>query len=199
MKYRPADEHDIAAVTEVHVAAFPGFFLTSLGSRFLDEMYRGFLLHSSGIFLVAEEEGQIMGFAAGTSAPTSFFSDLRRRRFLSFLCYAFPALLRNPKVVFIKLFKAIFYRGDQPAGLNGGALLSSIGVSPAVVGKSVGQGLLTRFEHEALSRGQKFVYLTTDEVGNDRVNAFYRKNGYVIESRFNQHAGRAMFRYVKNI
>ncbi|WPC06780.1 GNAT family N-acetyltransferase [Pseudomonas benzenivorans] len=199
MKYRPADEHDIAAVTEVHLAAFPGFFLTSLGTRFLGEMYRGFLLHPSGILLVAEEAGKVMGFAAGTSAPASFFSELRRQRFLSFFCYAIPALFRNPKVVFNKLLKAVFYRGDKPTGLEGGALLSSIGVSPNVVGKSVGQELLTRFEHEALLRGQSFVYLTTDEVGNDRVNAFYRKNGYVVESRFSQHAGRAMFRYVKYI
>lgn len=199
MKFRFADERDIDAVTQVHLAAFPGFFLTSLGGKFLGEMYRGFLMHPSGIFLVAEEAGRVMGFAAGTSAPASFFTELRRRRFLSFLFYACPALLRSPKVVLQKLIKAVFYRGDKPSGLKGGALLSSIGVHPDVLGKSVGQELLNGFEREALLRGQNFVYLTTDEVGNDRVNAFYKKNGYFVESSFSQHAGRAMLRYVKNI
>lgn len=57
MKLRLADERDIDAVASVHLAAFPGFFLTSLGRKFLSEMYRGFLKHPSGIFFVAEEGG----------------------------------------------------------------------------------------------------------------------------------------------
>lgn len=199
MKLRFADERDIDAVASVHLAAFPGFFLTSLGRKFLSEMYRGFLNHPSGIFLVAEGEGKVIGFAAGTSEPSSFFTELRRKRFISFLLCAFPALLRNPSTVLQKLIKAVFYRGDKPAGLEGGALLSSIGVRPDVLGKSIGQKLLNGFEREVLLRGREFVYLTTDKVGNDRVNAFYKKNGYFVESSFSQHAGRTMLRYVKNI
>lgn len=198
MKLRIADERDIDAVANVHLAAFPGFFLTSLGQKFLSEMYRGFLNHPSGIFFVAEEGGEVMGFAAGTSAPAAFFSELRRRRSLCFLLWALPALLRHPKVVIQKLLSAIFYRGDKPIGLEGGALLSSIGVRPDVVGKSVGKRLLHDFENEAFRRGVDFVYLTTDEAGNDRVNKFYKNNGYLVESRFCQGASRTMLRYIKS-
>lgn len=198
MKLRVANERDIDGVANVHLAAFPGFFLTSLGRKFLSEMYRGFLNHPSGIFFVAEEGGKVMGFVAGTSAPAEFFSELRRRRSLFFLLWALPALLRHPMVVFQKLRSAIFYRGDKPAGLEGGALLSSIGVSPDVVGKSVGKRLLHDFENEAFSRGVEFVYLTTDEVGNERVNKFYKNNGYLVESRFCQGASRTMLRYIKS-
>lgn len=197
MNLRFADERDIDAVASVHLAAFPGFFLTSLGRRFLIEMYRGFLSHPSGIFFVAEEKGEVMGFAAGTSAPNEFFSELRRRRALFFLFWALPALLRHPTIVIQKLRSAIFYRGDKPAGLEGGALLSSIGVCPDVIGKSVGKRLLHDFESEAFSRGVDFVYLTTDEAGNDRVNKFYKKNGYSVESKFFQGASRTMLRYIK--
>lgn len=198
MKFRFANEHDIDAVANVHLAAFPGFFLTSLGRKFLSEMYRGFLSHPSGIFLVAEEKGEVLGFAAGTSSPAAFFSELRRRRSFFFLLWAIPPLLRNPKVVIKKLLTAIFYRGDKPSGLEGGALLSSIGVRPDVFGKSVGKRLLQDFENEAFSRGVGFIYLTTDEVGNDRVNKFYENNGYLVESKFRQGASRTMLRYIKN-
>lgn len=198
MKLRLANERDIDAVTSVHLAAFPGFFLTSLGRKFLSEMYRGFLKHPSGIFFVAEEGGEVMGFAAGTSAPAVFFSELRRRRSLFFLMWALPALLRHPAVVIQKLLSAIFYRGDEPAALEAGALLSSIGVRPDVVGKSVGKKLLNYFENEAFSRGVDFIYLTTDEADNDRVNQFYKNNGYLVESTFRQGASRAMLRYIKS-
>lgn len=139
-----------------------------------------------------------MGFAAGTSAPAVFFSELRRRRSLFFLMWALPALLRHPTVVAQKLLSAIFYRGDKPAALEAGALLSSIAVRPDVVGKSVGKKLLHDFESEAFSRGVDFIYLTTDEVDNDRVNQFYKNNGYVVESTFRQGANRTMLRYIKS-
>lgn len=198
MVIRNGTASDIDAVANVHIEAFPGFFLTRLGYGFLCELYKGFLGHPDGIFLVAvDEDSKLVGFAAGTVAPDHFFSDLRRQRAAHFLLKAIPALLRNPSLVVAKLYSAVFYRGDKPASLDGGALLSSIGVSPIVVGKSVGKELLSRFEQAAFARGARFVYLTTDELGNDRVNHFYARNGYGVEARFMQGGNRPMLRYLK--
>lgn len=199
MLFRKGAASDIDAVAKVHIEAFPGFFLTRLGYGFLCELYKGFLDHPDGIFLVVEDDkGNLSGFAAGTVAPAHFFSDLRKQRAARFLVHAIPALLKNPSLVVAKLYSAVFYRGDKPSSLEGGALLSSIGVSPTVVGKAVGKELLSRFEQEAFSRGAPFVYLTTDEVANDRVNNFYTRNGYVVESKFMQGGKRPMLRYLKN-
>lgn len=198
MLFRPATAADIDAVAKVHIQAFPGFFLTRLGYGFLCELYAGFLNHPDGVFLVAENEpGKLIGFAAGTIAPDNFFRDLRKKRAVHFLMHAVPALLKSPSLVVAKLYSAVFYRGDKPANLDGGALLSSIGVLPGVVGKAVGKELLSRFESEAFTRGAPFVYLTTDETDNDRVNHFYTRNGYVVESRFMQGGKRPMLRYLK--
>ena len=194
---RCAGVSDIHSVVEAHEASFPNFFLTRMGSRFLKEMYSGYLAHPSCIFLVAIDGDQIVGFIAGTTSPDIFFPQLRKKRALYFIVYAFPALLRNPSFVFKKLFSAIFYRGDKPAELNNGALLSSIGVIPNVRGTSIGKNLLKCFENEAFSRGVEFVYLTTDKLNNERVNQFYRKNDYVVESSFMQNSVRPMLRYVK--
>lgn len=198
MIVKAATPEVLSRVVELHTLAFPGFFLTMLGCGFLRELYRGFLLHSDAIFLIAQDDqGEIVGFVAGTIAPDRFFSDLRKQRSAHFLLHAIPALLKNPSLVVAKLYSAAFYRGDKPSSLEGGALLSSIGVSPDVVGKAVGKELLSRFEQEAFLRGAPFVYLTTDEVGNDRVNHFYTRSGYAVEARFVQGGKRPMLRYLK--
>lgn len=199
MKIRSATIDDVITVAEIHAAAFPNFFLTTLGDSFLRELYSGFLNHSSGIIFVADEAGKVVGFVAGTSSPDIFFPAMRQRRGLFFLLSAIPAVLRSPMVVARKLYSAVFYRGDIPAELENGALLSSIGVMPMALGKNIGLELLEKFESEAFSRDARFVYLTTDQIGNDRVNAFYRKCGYHEESRFLQQAHRPMLRYVKKL
>ena len=199
MVCRTAREDDVEAIVATHLKAFPGFFLTLMGPGFLRELYRGFLRHADGVLLVSvDEQERLTGFVAGTLAPDRFFAELRRRRGVYFLLRALPALLVRPALVFAKLWSALFYRGDKPALLQGGALLSSIGVLPEVVGRSVGKELLAGFEREAFARGAAFVYLTTDADGNNLVQAFYGRNGYAVESEFIQGGGRAMLRYVKH-
>lgn len=194
---RSASINDLQSIVKVHGEAFPDFFLTKMGPKFLKEMYSGYLRHSSGIILVATDHKDVVGFVTGTTSPEEFFSDLRRRRAFLFLIYSIPGLLRNPILVFRKLLSAIFYRGDKPEKLMGSALLSSIGIKPAHSRKSIGKSLLKCFEDEAFLKGSEFVFLTTDKVNNDHVNSFYRNNGYSIESIFTQVHGRHMLRYIK--
>lgn len=190
---------DVIAVAKVHEIAFPGFFLTNLGCGFLRELYSGFLSHSSGVIFVAEDAGEVVGFIAGTFSPETFFRELRRQRGIMFLIHAIPAVLRNPMTVVSRLYGAFFYQGDKPISFKNGALLSSIGVVPKMVGKNVGRLLIENFESEVISSGVDFVYLTTDRIGNDRVNAFYQKCGYYEDASFTQYANRKMFRYVKKL
>lgn len=197
MNMRNADFEDIDEVVDLHIQAFPGFFLTSLGKGFLKELYAGFLTDSTGIFVVARNEGGLVGFAAGTSEPEAFFADLRRRRGAVFAIKAIPAIVKNPLPVCRKLFYAVRYRGEAPAARSSGALLSSIGIATSAIGTGIAGSLILAFENEVLKRGVKSVYLTTDVQDNDRVNAFYAKHGYVVLDRFKQNGRRDMFRYEK--
>jgi ribosomal protein S18 acetylase RimI-like enzyme len=194
-----AVQADIEDVAKLHIQVFPGFFLTSLGASFLKELYAGFLSHSSGIFLVAKEEGRVVGFVAGTSSPKVFFSDLRRRRCMAFVIKATPSIFRNPLPVCRKLFYAATYRGDAPVARPSAALLSSIGISHLCRGAGVAGSLMIEFENESVKRGVEHIYLTTDALDNDRVNVFYRKQGYEIVTTFQQNGGRDMFRYEKQL
>ena len=76
---RATTNGDLGQLCSIHRASFPNFFLTSLGPRFLRLLYAGFAREPDGICIAAEENGVIIGFAAGTTAPDVFFGRLLRR------------------------------------------------------------------------------------------------------------------------
>ena len=70
MLIRNANQADIDEIVEVQIAAFPGFFLTKMGKKFLTELYSAFSNQSFGLLRVAlDADNKIIGFAAGTTAP----------------------------------------------------------------------------------------------------------------------------------
>lgn len=198
MNVRAATKEDIRKVVEVHIAAFPGFFLTMLGKHFLHELYTAFLSRETGILRVAyDSNGVVLGFAAGTNKPNYFYSKLRKDKWFKFLIRALPSLIKNPALVVCKLYHALFYKGDTPTDLENSALLSSIAVSPEHGGKSIGKLLLRDYEEQIRNSGVPSLYLTTDKLGNEAVVGFYKRCNYEIESEFTQASGRNMLRLIK--
>lgn len=195
---REASVLDLDRVVDVHVQAFPEFFLTRLGPRFLRLLYQGFIEDKSGVMLVAEDGTTILGFAAGTTSPDRFFSRLRRYG-LSFLAASSIALLRSPILVTKRLAGAVLYRGEAPSTLPAAALLSSIGVLPTAAGRGVGKALLAQFADRVRAAGCRHVYLTTDRDGNEAVNRFYESSGFALESTFVRSGNRRMNRYVLDL
>jgi len=196
---RPGGYSDLVQTVQVHKVAFPASFLTILGDRFLYELYLGFLRDESSIYLVAEEKGRQLGLVVGTTEPHGFFKRLLVRRWSAFLCAGFAALLRNPVRVAQRFLFALVYRGETPPGLDGATLLSSIAVAPAYGGRGFGAVLVDGFCAEAASRGSRSVYLLTDSGGNDRVNHFYVKCGFCLDSRIERQEQRIMNRYIRPV
>jgi GNAT superfamily N-acetyltransferase len=180
------------------VKSFPGFFLTSLGPRFLLLLYAGFASEPKGI-CIAAEDGVTVGFAAGTTAPDVFFGRLLRRQGWRFAIAAIPGLLRDPGFVARKCLGALFYRGEKPTGLKNAALLSSLAVAPTCGGRGIGQQLVQAFAEEARRQGCSAIYLTTDEADNERVNRFYAKCGFVLRDSFKRPGRRVMNRWVMDL
>jgi len=192
----PLQARHVSSVVCMHLKAFPGFFLSFLGPRFLKEFYTAFLNEESSIELVAVESpgGQIAGTVVGTMEPGGFFHRLVKRRWWAFCLASVDALMRRPAIV-PRLFRAVFYRGDAPPDAPF-ALLSSIAVDPRFQDRGVGRVLLNRFTKEVIGRGGMGCYLTTDAEGNDAVNRFYLKNGWRLESCYITPEGRKMNRLV---
>lgn len=84
------------AIVQIHLAAFQGFFLESMGERFLKELYRGFLVEPSGLCLVVIDRKDVVGFVAGTTQPEGFFRRLLRRRWLAFVSAGTTSLILHP-------------------------------------------------------------------------------------------------------
>jgi colanic acid biosynthesis glycosyl transferase WcaI len=191
----PLASRHIEPAVDVHLQAFPSFFLSSLGPHFLREFYASFLADRVGIGFVARSpSGDVMGAVLGPLNPQGYFKRLLRRRWWAFCLASVGAVGRHPTCL-KRLLRAVFYRGEAPSGPVR-ALLSSISVSPSAQGHGVGKALVHRWVVEARRRGANGCYLTTDAEGNDAVNAFYRGLGWRLESAYITPEARRMNRYV---
>jgi len=190
------NKRHISQIVEVHIEAFPNFFLTFLGPKFLREFYKSFLYDSAGIGFVAEdsESGQVLGVIVGPLVPDGYFKRLLKKRWWAFCIASVMAVLKRP-VIIKRLFRALFYRGEAPSGQQR-ALLSSVAVSPQVQGQGVGQALVKKWVEEVERCGCSGCYLTTDAHNNDKINRFYQKLGWQVESTYTTPEGRVMNRYV---
>jgi GNAT superfamily N-acetyltransferase len=193
----PANLGDLPRIVAAHQAAFPGFFLTMLGPRFLGELYTGFLTAGSSICYVADDRGGCLGFVVGTTEPAGFFKRLLVRRWYAFLYAGLSGLMTHPVSVSERFLAALFFRGDTPAMITDATLLSSLAVRPFAEGKGIGLALVEKFCAEAVARGSNYVYLITDEDDNQRVKCFYRKCGFSFDGTTRRNSGRVMNRYLR--
>jgi len=196
---RFATESDISQVVEVHIQAFPGFFLTTLGPAFLRAMYRAFLLNAGTIFVVDEIKGKIQGFAVGLAQASGSDARMALRARPPMALALVPALLRNPLPVARRIAGQLISSGGQPEAACDSAVLRSIGVLPEAKGGGSAGRLLEAFERMAGERGASTIALTTDAEGNERAIAFYQKNGYAVYREFLQHGFRRMLLMVKQL
>lgn len=188
----------IDTVVGIHLRAFPNFFLSFLGKRFLCEFYKSFIEDSQGMGFVAQgDAGEILGVVVGPLNPNGYFKRLLKRRWWAFCVASVGAVIRKPATI-SRLYRALFYRGDAPAGSER-ALLSSIAVAPEFQGNGIGRLLVSRWVKEASLRGAKGCYLTTDAENNESVNSFYINLGWKVESSYKTHEGRLMNRFVYDL
>jgi ribosomal protein S18 acetylase RimI-like enzyme len=194
------DGRIIDELVRIHVAAFPGFFLTRMGPRFIRTYYRCVLAHDRAILVVAEDENGIVGFAAGFLDSQKFYRSMRLR----ILHFAFPAMAAvyaDPKIV-VQIFQG-FLRTGRYSRVTSEATrvceLTSLAVDPARESRGVGRALVAEFCRRAGILGAECVELTTDAPENDRVNRFYQSVGFGLTATAARDDGRVMNHYARRI
>lgn len=199
---RPASVAELGAIVRIHTAAFPGFFMTRLGSAFLRRYYDAVLAHPGGLLLLCESAAAgVVGFVSGFTDPPGFYAGMRRRR-LAFLVAAIPALMRSPSIAWNMVEarrRVARFADDGDVGPGDVAELSSIAVDPAAGGRGCGRALLVAFIREAAARGAQRVCLTTDATDNEAVNRFYLSAGFLLSRTMERGPGRTMNEYVYDI
>jgi len=196
---RPANLFEIEDIVRIHLSAFKGFFLPSLGKGFLKKYYTYILNYKFGILLVGIYKNTLMGFAAGFINPANFYNELRRKK-LSMAISIIPSIIRRPNKIrrLLVNFKRTKSFTEDPNMNKAIAELSSIGVYPGIK-KGIGTQLINAFICRAKELGATSIRLTTDTYENEAVNEFYKKHGFVLLRTFEAQPGRWLNEYEKLI
>ena len=190
----PARSSDCEQLAKLHMAAFTGFFLSSLGPRFLKSLYAAFLVEPSAICLVARRQDRIAGFVFGVCRPSGFVIRTLLRRGMLMAAVLLPVTIRRPAALFRVLRASLRPVFSEAAADE--AVLFSIAVDPSLQNRGLGGQMVRAFLEEARRRGAKRVALTTDTQDNDAVNRFYLRLGFRLGSKFLTPEKRQMNEYV---
>lgn len=198
MNIRKATVNDVDTIVKIHLDAFKGFFLTSLGAQFLKFYYSCFIKSNETVTVVAEENGVIYGFSASTKVCKGFNSRLIKSNLFAFAILSLKMLFTTPKSL-LRLVKNLTKKGESVEDDEDYAELYSIGVSKAAQGKGVGKLLLAESERVMKAEGVQRVSLTTDFYNNEQAVGFYHSMGYETLYEFVTYPNRKMYRLIKTL
>jgi ribosomal protein S18 acetylase RimI-like enzyme len=191
---RQATGEDVPGIVDVHLSSFQHFFLTFLGRRFLELMYREILKEPGNVSLVAVSPGNmVIGFVVGVCNQVGLYRRLAVQRWFGFAAAASRAAIHHPSII-PRLFRALRYPAIASRAMCP-ALLMSLAVSPHGKGKGVGRSLVENFLMAMAQKGVPEICLDTDRDNNQATNEFYRKLGFAISREFQTPEGRRMYEY----
>ena len=198
MIIRKATINDVDTIVEIHLNAFEGFFLTSLGAEFLRFYYSCFVRSNETVTMIAEENGVIYGFSASSKFCKGFNSRLIKSNLIAFGLLSFKLLLIKP-ISLLRLVKNLSKKGENVIDNEDYAELYSIGVYKSAQGKGVGKMLLLKSEQVMKEEGVTRVSLTTDFDNNEQAVGFYHSMGYETFYEFITYPNRKMYRLIKTL
>lgn len=183
----------IKQLAELHRNAFPSFFLTQLGIPFLCTLYMGYMEDDNSGILIAEDDGELIGFIAYSNDYSRFYKGLIKHHLFRFAACSFGAAIRHP--AFIKRLLGAFKKSESVAREEKYVELASICVDPKHGCKGIGSVLINFLKKNVDFNTYAYINLETDADGNDAVNRFYMRNGFRLERTFITPEGRKMNEY----
>lgn len=149
IEIRKAAAADVDSIVAIHQQAFPDFFLTALGGRFLRLYYGCMCKSGEALTLCAMDEGKVVGFSSTALKSAGFNTRLIKNNIMKFAVEAMKLLFTSPKSL-VRLVNNFTKKSSDMEDNGDYAELFSIGVSPVCQGKGVGSLLLS--ENERMMR-----------------------------------------------
>jgi ribosomal protein S18 acetylase RimI-like enzyme len=184
-------------IAQLHIANLDQGFLSTLGIPFLSEIYRAIEECQQAVLIVRSEDGKVVGFLAGLTAPMSVIYRAMLRRLHHWGWYLIPVMLSPGG--FRHILDIIEY-GNNDLGINDlpAVELLSIAIAPDYRGTGIAETmycqLLDYFKQKKISR---FKIL----VGEALIPAhkFYLRMGAQARGVFEVHSGQQSTMYVQEV
>jgi ribosomal protein S18 acetylase RimI-like enzyme len=183
---RPGSETDAPAVASLHAGQIAEGFLSFLGPGFLARLYRRIVRSAESFLLVAESEGRVVGFIAGTADVAGLYRTFLWRDGPGAALGVAGRLLRSWR----RVIETLRHGSGDGVGRGVGVELLAIAVDPGCQGRGVGGALVGAFltRVQADRGGAAYVVVAADNAG---AIALYRRAGFEAGDPFELHRGTA--------
>jgi ribosomal protein S18 acetylase RimI-like enzyme len=174
---RPMTPEDIHVVVDIHMAAFPGYFTTSLGPKFLALFYAEAQRSRSSINYVFERDGRVLGFCVGTFSPGRFYRGLFIRQWFPLAAYSLRVAVKQPLIlgrIVRSLFERVGRRSEKDI-----AFLGTTAVFPEEQARGYGLAIVSAFIDHIKKLGGKQVRGEVLKEDQNLIRA-YQKMGFEV-------------------
>jgi ribosomal protein S18 acetylase RimI-like enzyme len=175
---RPIEARDVPAIVALHLRALPEDFITSLGERFLREVFYGSILsREEGVGVVAVRAEKLQGFVVGAYPADRWYPALLREHRSALARGVLGRLSLGPQALLelAEVGVALLKGSSDPAGFP--ADLGYIAVSEEARGLGVGSSLVARFLDALRARGASGCWTKT-YARNEAARALYLRSGF---------------------
>jgi len=191
---RPLEKRHAAAVAALHRLGIATGFLSSLGERFLRQMYAAVPSAPAGFGFVWEEtDGRVLGFVACAESTDRLYKQALLRRGVLMALALLPRCLR-PSVI-RRLWETLRYPSEVGEDLPVAEVLS-ITVAEEARGRGIGSALVDAAFEEFRRRNISRVKVAA-WAGNEAANRFYHRCGFRL-ALTRDHHGLPMNLYVRD-
>jgi GNAT superfamily N-acetyltransferase len=185
--------HLFDQVANIHREEIDSGFMSTLGHKFLVNMYKSLAVSSHIYLLAAIKDDKILGFICGSTDTGKAYKEVLFKRAVSFL----PALL--PKIISIEKIRGIIEVFFYPAKKQGKDLprseILNFCVSAVEQHRGIGSLLFSSLVDEFLRVNVDRIKIVTGEE-QETAHRFYEKVGARNVGELSVHGGHRSFVYL---